>query len=79
MSKKFANFIIVAAFMLVFSASANAEIFFASLSSAQEVPTNASTGTGYARVNLNEAAMTVTWTVVFTGLSSNQTASPMIR
>ena len=75
MSKKFANLFIVAAFMLVFSASANAEIFFASLSSAQEVPTNASTGTGYARVNLNEAAMTVTWTVVFTGLSSNQTAS----
>lgn len=39
------------------------------------MPTNASTATGYARVVLNESALTVTWTVVFTGLSSNQSAS----
>lgn len=75
MSKKSINLVLIAAFLLIFSASANAEIFFANLSSAQEVPTNASTGTGYARVVLNESAMTVTWTVVFTGLTSNQSAS----
>lgn len=75
MRKKSINLVLIAAFLLMFSASANAEIFFAYLSSAQEVPTNASTGTGYARVVLNESAMTVTWTVVFTGLSSNQSAS----
>lgn len=57
------------------AASVRGETYYAYLSSAQEVPTNASTGTGYARVVLNESALTVTWTVVFTGLSSNQTAS----
>jgi len=75
MRKKSLNLVLIAAFLLIFSASANAEIFFAYLSSAQEVPTNTSTGTGYARVILNESAMTVTWTVVFTGLTSNQQAS----
>ncbi len=63
------------AIMLMLPASAAAETFFAYLSAAQEVPTNASTATGYARVFLNETAGTITYSVVFTGLSSNQTAS----
>ncbi len=57
------------------SATAKAETFFAYLSSAQEVPTNASTATGFARVFVNESAGTLTFTVTFTGLSSNQSAS----
>jgi len=62
--------------LLCFCATAaNAETFYANLTSAQEVPSNASTGSGYARVVLNESTLTITWTVVFTGLSSNQTAS----
>jgi hypothetical protein len=61
--------------LLLLSASARAELFTAYLSSAQEVPTNASTATGYARVFVNEAAGTINFTVVFTGLTSNQTAS----
>lgn len=75
MIRKSANIIFICVFVWLFAVSAKAEIFFAYLNSAQEVPTNASTATGYARVVLNESAMTVTWTVVFTGLTSNQTAS----
>ncbi|MBK9062009.1 MAG: CHRD domain-containing protein [Acidobacteria bacterium] len=52
-----------------------AEAYSAFLNSAQEVPTNASTATGYARVKLNEAALTIDWTIVFTGLSSAQNGS----
>lgn len=75
MNKKSNLSILVAVFVLLFAASAKAETFFAYLSSAQEVPTNASTATGYARVFLNESAGTISFTVVFNGLSSNQTAS----
>lgn len=61
---------------LVFASGiARGETFFAYLSSAQEVPTNASTATGFARVFVNEAAGTLSFTVTFTGLSSNQTAA----
>ena len=75
MNRKATKLIFILAFMLMISGTAKAEIFFAYLNSAQEVPTNASTGRGYARVVLNESALTVTWTVVFTGLQGNQTAS----
>ncbi len=57
------------------AASAKAETFYAHLNGAQEVPGVATTGTGYARVVVNEAALTYSFTVVFNGLSSNQTAS----
>lgn len=75
MNKKFNLSVLIAVFVLIISGSAKAETFFAYLSSAQEVPTNASTATGYARVFLNESAGTISFTVVFNGLSSNQTAS----
>jgi hypothetical protein len=58
-----------------FTATALAEAYTANLQSAQEVPANASTATGYARVVLNEAGATISWAVVFSGLSSSQTAS----
>ena len=64
--------VVITFFLLMLSTSARAEIFFAYLSSAQEVPTNASTATGYARLVVNEGAGTVSWIVVFNGLSSNQ-------
>lgn len=72
--KKFGLFFGIALLCLC-ATTAKAETFYAYLSSAQEVPANASTGSGYARVVLNESALTISWTVVFTGLSSNQTAS----
>lgn len=64
-------------FILVFllAASAKAETFYAYLNGAQEVPAASTTGTGYARVVLNETAGTISFTVVFSGLSSNQVAS----
>lgn len=57
------------------SATARAETFYAYLNGAQQVPTAATSGTGYARVVVDEAALTYSFTVVFTGLTSNQTAS----
>ena len=75
MKKSSINFIVLAVFMLMLSVMAKAEIFTANLSSAQEVPTNASTATGYARIVVNESTGALTYTVVFSGLSSNQVAS----
>ncbi len=57
---------------LFVAAAVNAGTFTANLSSAQEVPVNASTATGYARIFLDESAGTITFTVVFTGLTSAQ-------
>jgi len=62
-------------FLVLISATANAETFTASLSGAQEVPANGSTATGYARVFLDEDAGTISFTVVYNGLSSAQTAA----
>lgn len=67
--------ILIAAIIILTSATARAETFFAYLSAAQEVPANASTATGYARVFVNESTMSLSFTVVFNGLSSTQTAS----
>ncbi len=75
MRKFSGNLLIIAVLMLLSSVIVRAEIFTASLSSAQEVPTNASTATGFARVVVNESAGMLTFTVVFNGLSSNQIAS----
>ena len=65
----------IAVFVLVFSTVGRAEIFTAYLTGAQEVPAVSTTATGYARIILNESAGTISYTVVFNGLSSNQTAS----
>lgn len=66
---------VIGVFLLLISITVNAETFTANLSSAQEVPSNASTATGYARVFLNETTGMVTFTVVFSGLSSTQTGA----
>lgn len=75
MKENLRNLVGIAVFVLVFSTIARAEIFTAYLTGAQEVPAVATTATGYARVVLNESAGTISYTVVFNGLSSNQTAS----
>ncbi len=69
------NLIGIAVFVLMFSAVTKAEIFTAYLSSAQEVPTNASTATGFARIVVNESTGALTFTIVFNGLTSNQISS----
>ena len=73
MNKKLNIAFAIAISVFLFSASANAETFYAYLSSAQEVPTNASTATGYARIVVNESALTINYTIVFNGLAGNQT------
>lgn len=75
MNRKFSVLCVTLISMFIFIGSLRAETFYAYLNSAQEVPTNASTGTGFARVFVNEAAGTFSFTVVFNGISSNQTAS----
>lgn len=74
MNKKF-SILIIAAFVFMFSATANAETFFAYLEGRQEAPAVATSATGYARVFLNEQAGTITFRIVFNNLSSNQTLS----
>lgn len=72
MRNSFLSFFAVVLFVASFSTNANAETFYAYLSGAQEVPPVATTATGYARVVVNEGAGTLTFTVVFNGLSSAQ-------
>jgi len=59
----------------VLISAASGQTFTAFINSAQEVPTNSSTGKGFARIFLNESAGTISFSVTFSGLSSNQTAS----
>jgi hypothetical protein len=61
-------------FVFIFSASVRAEIFFANLQGAQEVPPVSTNARGYARVVLNEAAGTISFIVVFNNLTSTQVA-----
>lgn len=75
MTSTFGRNLSVFAFLLLFCAAARAEIFTAYLSGAQEVPPAATSATGYARIFVNESTGQLTFTVVFNGLSSNQTAS----
>lgn len=65
----------LALFAIFLPATVLGETFTAYLTSDQEVPANASTARGFARVFLNESTGTITYTVTFSGLGSNQTAS----
>jgi len=71
--KKYLSFATVILAIFVFAKTANAQSYTAYLNSAQEVPTNASTATGKARVVINEASLTITFTITFANLSSAQT------
>lgn len=60
---------------LALPTTGRAEIFTAYLTGAQEVPPAATSATGYARIVVNESAMTLNFTVVFNNFSSAQTAA----
>ena len=75
MTKQISSFIIGLVFVLMLSANVNAETFYAYLTAVQEVPPSGTSGTGYARIVLNETAGTISFTVVYRNLSSAQTAS----
>jgi hypothetical protein len=66
------RFVAVCAFLAMASV-ANAQMYTAHLTGSQEVPQAATTATGYGRVMIDEGAGTLTFTVVYSGLSSNQT------
>ena len=72
MNKRLGNFIFIVVFVFLFSATTNAETFFAYLTPAQEVPTNASTATGYARIFVNESTLQINFRVVFNNLQGTQ-------
>lgn len=75
MSKTAGSFVALTFMVLAFAVSARAEIFTAYLTGAQEVPAVTTGASGYARINVNESAGTLTFTVVFNNLGSAQTAS----
>ncbi|MBS1792281.1 MAG: CHRD domain-containing protein [Acidobacteria bacterium] len=75
MKRNLLGFVFPALFALVLAVTARAEIFIANLTGAQEVPAVTTGATGYARIVLNADAGTISYTVVFSGLSSTQTAS----
>ena len=75
MKNLFLNVFLVVITIGGLSVTSRAEMFTAYLTGAQEVPPVASTATGYARIHVNEATGQLTFTVVFNGLSSAQTAS----
>lgn len=68
------KFSLIAVLLAVFAlaGTSRAEIFFANLQPAQEVPASGTAASGYARVNVNATAGTFTFTVVFNNLSSAQ-------
>jgi len=72
---KLRMFLIASAIFLMSLGTVRAETFYAYLTGAQEVPAAATTATGYARVVVNEQTGAISFTVVFNGLSSAQTAS----
>ncbi|MBS1792731.1 MAG: CHRD domain-containing protein [Acidobacteria bacterium] len=75
MKGKLRKLFVTGGLVLLVAIAGRAEIFTANLTGAQEVPGVATTATGYARIVVNEGAGTLTFRVVFSGLSSNQTAS----
>ncbi len=75
MNKRSSALIFAFLVILIGSARARAETFYAYLSGAQESPAVATTARGYARVVVNEGAGSYTFTLVFSGLTSTQTAS----
>src|SRR3954464_5442783 len=72
MIKRFFSLIVALTILALLSITAAAQqVFVANLTSAQEVPTNASTGTGVATVTLNAAETQITVNVNYSGLTSN--------
>ncbi len=62
--------------MLFLVSGADAATYFTgTLTQAQEVPATGSAATGFGRVTLNDAETQITFSMTFSGLSSNQTAS----
>jgi hypothetical protein len=57
------------------SSSSNVASLGATLNATSEVPSNSSAGTGNAAVKLDKATKTVSWTVSYSGLTSDATAA----
>lgn len=74
MSSKVCRSFAAMLFIVTFSLAANAATYFTgNLSSAQEVPPNPSTATGFGRVTLNDAETQITATFYWSGLTGNAT------
>lgn len=75
MSIRSLSLFFVVALVIALPTAARAESFFAYLTPAQEVPPVSSSATGYARIFVNESTLTMSYTVVFSGLSASQTGA----
>jgi hypothetical protein len=73
MRSTFGNSLMVAVLLLFVCVTVKAETFTVYINGAQEVPASGSTATGYGRIFLDESAGTISFTIVYSGLSSNQT------
>lgn len=73
--KKIKTLPFILVLLAIITTTVRAETFYAYLTSAQEVPANASTATGYARIVINESALTINYTVVFNGLAGTQSGA----
>ncbi|MEZ5426077.1 MAG: CHRD domain-containing protein [Pyrinomonadaceae bacterium] len=73
MKIKFCCLLVLGLFLFSAISTARAETFTAFINGAQEVQATGSGGTGFGRVFLDEGAGMITFTVTFTGLSSDQT------
>ena len=67
--------LLIAAFCLAAVAPASVIVYSASLSGANENPPNASTATGSALFTVDDVAHLITMSIVFSGLTSNDTAA----
>ncbi len=65
--------VVISLLFLAVSVTVKAEAFSAFITAAQEVPTNGSTATGWGRLIYDETTQTLSWTVFYTGLTSDQT------
>ena len=74
--RKSAFLLFAALTLFAASTAVNAATYFTgTFNSAQEVPTNSSTAAGFGRVVLSDDETQITYSITFSGLSSNQTAS----
>jgi hypothetical protein len=70
--KKYLAFSTIILSLFFFAKAINAQSYTAYLNAAQEVPASGTAATGKARVVINETALTITYSITFSNLSSAQ-------
>jgi len=79
MNRWFSRTLLSVLLTTVLAGGAQATNFFATLDGPSEVPPNASPGTGFANLILNDATLQMTYTLTYAGLQGPTTASHIHR